>query len=248
MGKPKKVEAATVATDYDWGDFGSANENGVNLSPMASANVQAAQSGVNQYLQELLNPSYNNASFKARQDLIDTNMRQSANEMGAAAIARGARGSATQSILNSLMANRNNELRNAMVAEDARIQNVLNSAMGVENNYFNQSNTMANNILDRVKTNQAAQQEVNKINAQNEQQWKNSLLNAGVGIAGAALGGGLGGGLLSGLTSSLLGSNNVTDSAGNTIGKVGGYGTYNPNAFGLAVDPMQVESAHNWIV
>ena len=248
MGKPKEVKAATVASDYDWGDFGSANENGVNLSPTASANVQAAQGGVNQYLQELLNPSYDNASFKARQDLIDTNMRQTANQMGAAAIARGARGSATQSILNSLMANRNNELRNAMVAEDARIQNVLNSAMGVENNYFNQSNTMANNILDRVKTNQAAQQEVNKINAQNEQQWKNSLINAGVGIAGAALGGGLGGGLLSGLTSSLLGGNNVTDAAGNTIGKVGGYGTYNPNAFGLAVDPMQVESAHNWIV
>jgi hypothetical protein len=192
MGKPKKVEAATVASDYDWGDFGSANENGVNLSPTASANVQAAQGGVNQYLQELLNPSYDNASFKARQDLIDTNMRQTANQMGAAAIARGARGSATQSILNSLMANRNNELRNAMVAEDARVQNVLNSAMGVENNYFNQSNTMANNILDRVKANQAAQNQVNIANAQAENQWRNNLISAGAGLAGAVGGGALG--------------------------------------------------------
>ena len=227
MGKPKKVEAATVASDYDWGDFGSANENGVNLSPMASTNVQAAQGGVNQYLQELLNPSYNNASFKARQDLIDTNMRQSANEMGAAAIARGARGSATQSILNSLMANRNNELRNAMIAEDARVSNILNSAMGVENNYFNQSNTMANNILSRVQGNQSAQNQVNIANAQAENQWRNNLISAGAGIAGAALGGGLGGGLLSGLASNLMGSKNVTDVNGNVLGKVGGYGVYN---------------------
>lgn len=190
MGKPKKVKAATVASDYDWGDFGSANENGVNLSPTASANVQAAQGGVNQYLQELLNPSYDNASFKARQDLIDTNMRQSANEMGAAAIARGARGSATQNILNSLMANRNNELRNAMIAEDARVSNILNSAMGVENNYFNQSNTMANNILQRVMGNQSAQNQVNVANAQAENQWRNNLIGAGAGLAGA-LGGGV---------------------------------------------------------
>lgn len=190
MGKPKKVEAATVASDYDWGDFGSANENGVNLSPTASANVQAAQGGVNQYLQELLNPSYDNASFKARQDLIDTNMRQTANQMGAAAIARGARGSATQSILNSLMANRNNELRNAMVAEDARVSNILNNAMGVENNYFNQSNTMANNILQRVTGNQNAQNQVNIANAQAENQWRNNLISAGAGLTGA-LGGGV---------------------------------------------------------
>ena len=190
MGKPKKVKAATVASDYDWGDFGSANENGVNLSPTASANVQAAQGGVNQYLQELLNPSYDNASFKARQDLIDTNMRQSANEMAAAAIARGARGSATQSILNSLMANRNNELRNAMIAEDARVSNILNNAMGVENNYFNQSNTMANNILQRVMGNQSAQNQVNVANAQAENQWRNNLISAGAGLTGA-LGGGV---------------------------------------------------------
>ena len=192
MGKPIKVEAATVASDYDWGDFGSANENGINLSPTASANVQAAQGGVNQYLQELLNPSYDNASFKARQDLIDTNMRQTANQMGAAAIARGARGSATQNILNSLMANRNNELRNAMVAEDARVSNILNSAMGVENNYFNQSNTMANNILQRVMGNQNAQNQVNIANAQAENQWRNNLISAGAGLAGAVGGGALG--------------------------------------------------------
>lgn len=190
MGKPKEVKAAKISENYDWGDFGSANASGVNLSPMASANVQAAQGGVNQYLQELLNPSYDNASFKARQDLIDTNMRQSANEMAAAAIARGARGSATQSILNSLIANRNNELRNAMIAEDARISNILNSAMGVENNYFNQSNTMANNILQRVMGNQSAQNQVNIANAQAENQWRNNLISAGAGLTGA-LGGGV---------------------------------------------------------
>ena len=227
MGKPEKIKAATVGENYSWGDFGSADANGVNLSDTASQNIRTAQGGVNQYLNELLNPSYNSESFKARQDLIDTNMRQSANQLGAAAIARGARGSATQSILNSLMANRNNELRNAMTLEDARIQNILNSAMGVENNYFNQSNTMANNILSRVQGNQSAQNQVNIANQQAENEWKNSLISTGASIAGAALGGGLGGGLLSGLASNLMGSKNVTDVNGNVLGKVGGYGVYN---------------------
>lgn len=248
MGKPEKVQAAKVGENYSWGDFGSADASGVNLSPMASQSVQDAQSGINQYLNELINPSYNNASFKARQDLIDANMRQSANQMAANAISRGARGSATNAIMNALAANRNTQLRQAMTEEDARLQNILNSLQGVESNYFNQSNTMASNILDRVKANQAAQQEVNKINAQNEQQWEQNLINAGVGIAGAALGGGLGSGLLTGAVSNFFGGNNVTDANGNSLGKVGGYGTYNPSAFGLAVDPMQVQSAKNWLV
>lgn len=209
MGKPKKVEAAQVDTNYNWGPFGSANKSGVNLSSAANQNVLDAQSGVNQYLNELLNPSYDNASFKARQDLIDANNRQYANELGAAAIARGARGSATQNILNSIMANRNNDLRNAMTAEDTRVANILNQAMGVENNYFNQSNTMANNILSRVMGNQSAQNTANQINTSNYNSWRNGLISAGLGLAGTAAGAALAPGSFGeNLGTALLGKNN----------------------------------------
>lgn len=190
MGKPSEVSAAKVSENYNWGNFGSADADGVKLSPMASANVSQAQAGANQYLQELINPSYNNASFRARQELLDASNRQYANELGAAAIARGARGSATQNILNSVMANRNNNMRTAMTQEDQRVSNILAQLQGVENNYFNQSNAMANNILNRVSANQQAQNAVNMYNTQQRNQWANNLLNAGTGLLG--IGGGIG--------------------------------------------------------
>ena len=201
MGKPKEVKAAKVDENYNWGIFGSADADGVKLSPIASANVSQAQAGANQYLQELINPSYNNASFRARQELLDASNRQYANELGAAAIARGARGSATQNILNSVMANRNNNMRTAMTQEDQRVSNILAQLQGVENNYFNQSNAMANNILNRVSANQHAQNAVNMYNTQQRNQWANNLLNAGTGLLG--IGGGIGlNYLLNGNTSS----------------------------------------------
>lgn len=188
MGRPKEVTAAKVSENYDWGDFGSANASGVNLSPMASESVRDAQSGINQYLNELINPSYGSESFRARQDLIDTNMRQAANQYAANAISRGARGSATNAILNSLAANRNTQLRQAMTEEDARLRNVLGALQGVESGYFGQANSMANNILSRAVGNVQNQNAANIANAQAENQWRNNLISAGAGIAGMGLG------------------------------------------------------------
>jgi hypothetical protein len=193
MGKPKNAEAAKVSTDYNWGEFGSANANGVNFSPAVSQNISTTQSGIGQYLNELINPSYDNESFRARQELIDASNRQYANELGAQAMARGARGSATQNILNSIAANRNMDMRQAMTQEDARVQNILSSLAGLESGYFNMGNSMANNILQRATGNQQAQNAVNMANAQARNQWTNNLIGGAMGIAGAGLGGWLGG-------------------------------------------------------
>lgn len=221
MGKPKEIQAAKVGTDYNWGEFGSANEGGVNLSPIATSNVQTTQSGIGQYLNELINPSYNNESFRARQELIDASNRQYANQLGAQAMARGARGSATQNILNSIAANRNTDLRQAMTQEDARVQNILSALSGIEGNYFNQTNTMGNNILQRALANQQAQQQANIANTNAYNQWKNNLISGGASILGSLGGVGLASALAPSATS-LLKS-------------------------GMAVDPMQVASANNWL-
>ena len=221
MGKPRSVSPAQVGTDYNWGEFGSANANGVNLSPMATSNIQTTQSGIGQYLNELINPSYSNESFRARQELIDASNRQYANQLGAQAIARGARGSATQNILNSIAANRNMDLRQAMTQEDARVQNILSALSGIEGNYFNQANTMGNNILQRVLANQNAQQQANIANTNAYNSWKNNLISGGASILGS-----LGG---VGLASALA------PSATNLLKS------------GMAVDPMQVASANNWL-
>ncbi len=193
MGKPAEIKPAQVGTDYNWGEFGSANAGGVNLSPMATSNVQTTQSGIGQYLNELINPSYNNESFRARQELIDASNRQYANQLGAQAMARGARGSATQNILNSIAANRNMDLRQAMTQEDARVQNILSALSGIEGNYFNQTNTMGNNILQRALANQQAQQQANIANTNAYNSWKNNLISGAASVGGLALGAGLAG-------------------------------------------------------
>lgn len=226
MGKPRNVKSAQVGTDYNWGEFGSADKSGVNFNPTMTSNIQSAQSGIGQYLNELINPSYDNESFRARQELLDANNRQYANQLGAQAMERGARGSATQNILNSIAANRNNDLRNAMTQEDARVRNILSSLSGIEGNYFNMGNTMANNILQRATANQQAQQQANITNTNAYNQWKNNLISGAAALGGAALGGVLGGPIGASLGSSLFGAGNVTDVNGNVLGQVGGYGTY----------------------
>lgn len=188
MGKPAKVSAAKIGEDYNWGEFGGANASGVNLSPIATQTIADTQGGINQYVNELINPSYNNESFRARQAILDASNRQYANELGAQAIERGARGSATQNILNSIMANRNMDMRQAMTQEDARVQNILNALQGVESGYFGQANTMANNILQRVSQNQANQQRVNEANTAAYNQWRNNLISGAASVAGAGLG------------------------------------------------------------
>jgi len=233
MGEPTKQKAATVNENYNWGQFGSANQNGVNLNAVSNGNIQDAQTGISQYLNELINPSYTSESFLARQNLLDAKNMQYANELGANAIARGARGSATQNILNSIMANRNNDLRSAMTQEDARVQNILSALSGIEGNYFNQSNTMANNILNRVTTNAGAQNAANAANTAAYNAWKNNLISGAASIAGAMVGGPMGAALAGGLTKSTLGNGS------------GPYGM--ATVYGDAVDPGQVMSANNMV-
>lgn len=188
MGEPKKIKPAEVGTDYNWGEFGGANKYGVNLSPMATNTVRDTQAGLNQYVNELINPSYSNESFRARQELLDANNRQFARELGAQAMERGARGSATQNILNSIMANRNTDMRQAMTQEDARVQNIINALLGTESNYFGQANTMGSNILQRVLSNQQMQQQAEIANKNAYNQWRNNLISGAASVAGAGLG------------------------------------------------------------
>lgn len=194
MGKPKKVKASLINTDYNWGDFGSADKYGVNLSPSASSNVQTAQSGINQYVNELVNPTYSSEPFNARQALIDAASNQYTRNLMADAAERNARGSATQAILNRVMGNRASNLQSAMSEEDARIINALSNMSNAENRYFNQANTLANNILLRQRGNQTIQNAINRQNAANYNAWRDNLWQGTGGAIGAAIGAYFGGG------------------------------------------------------
>lgn len=188
MGKPKQVKPVNIDTDYNWGTFGSGSKYGVNLNSVASGTASSAQSGIGQYLNELINPSYDSETFRARQALLDAVNNQYARQFGADAMERNARGSATQAVLNNVMANRAKQLYNAMGAEDTRTRNVLDSLTGIESNYFNQLNTMANNILQRQLTNAERANLANATNVGNYNTWKNNLLSGGAQLGGTALG------------------------------------------------------------
>lgn len=199
MGKPKKIDASLINTDYNWGDFGSSNANRINLSPTASNSVYSAQSGINKYINEVINPTYSSEPFNARQALIDLASNQSIKNMMSDAAERNARGSATQAIFNRVMGNRANNLQSAMSAEDARIINALSSTAGIENNYFNQANTLANNILLRQRGNQTIQNAINKQNTANYNAWRDNLWQGTGGTIGAAIGAYFGGGAGAGI-------------------------------------------------
>lgn len=192
MGKPKKVEPVNLDTNYNWGSFGSADKAGVNLNPTTTATVNSVQSGIGRYLNELIDPSYDSEVFKSRQSLLDAASNQYAKNLSADAMARNARGSGMMAALTAAMANRNSRFYDAMGEEDTRVRNILNSLSGIESNYFNQANTMANNILQRQLTNAERANLANTTNVGNYNAWKNNLLSGGAQIGGTALGAYLG--------------------------------------------------------
>lgn len=220
MGKPKQVKPVELDTNYNWGSFGSADKSGISLNDVTNATVGNIQSGIGQYLDELINPSYDNETFRARQDLLDYSNNLSAKMLGANAIERGARGSASQAILNNVMANRANQLYNAMSDEDARVRNVLSAMSGLESNYFNQANTMANSILQRQLTNAERQNLANATNTGNYNAWKNNMLSGGAQVGGTALGAWLNSG---------SDSTTPTSTYSGATTNNGMYGAYDPN-------------------
>lgn len=224
MGQPTDIKPAKLNESYNWGEFGDVNRTGVDFSPMATSTIKNTQAGINQYVNELINPSYDNESFKARQAILDANNRQFANQLGAQAIARGARGSATQNILNSIMANRNTDMRGAMTSEDQRVQNILSALSGIEGNYWQQGNAMADNVLKRGMTNAGSQNAANAANTAAYNAWKNNIISGIASVAGGIIGGPMGAALAGGAAKALT------------------------SQYGGAVDPNQVASANNMFV
>lgn len=224
MGSPKHVEPVNLDTNYNWGSFGSADKYGINVNPITNATVNNIQSGIGQYLDQLIRPTYDNEVFNARQGLLDQANNMSARMLESNAIERAARGSATQAILNNVMANRANQLYGAMNDEDTRVRNVLSAMSGLEGNYFNQANTMANNILQRQLTNAERQSLANATNASNYNAWKNNALSGAAQVGGIALGAAL-----------------------NSGNKYGDYRDYMATPYGDAIDYGQYLSANNMI-
>lgn len=193
MGKPKKVEPTLLDTNYNWGPFGSSSQNSFGLSENAQQSLDNAQQGLYQYANELINPSYANESFANRQAIMDRNNQEYARQLGQQALARGYRADSTQKILNSLAANRNTNMQQAMVDENSRLNNIISQLSNIESNYWNQGNAMANNIMQRYTTNVGRQNEANAQNVSNYNTWRDNMFSGTGGLIGSAIGAYFGG-------------------------------------------------------
>lgn len=214
MGKPKKVEPTLLDTNYNWGPFGSASQGSFYLSNDAQQSLDNAQQGLYQYANELINPSYANESFANRQAIMDRNNQEYARQLGQQALARGYRADSTQKILNSLAANRNTNMQQAMVDENSRLNNIISQLSNIESNYWNQGNAMANNIMQRYTTNVGRQNEANATNVANYNAWRDNLFSGTGGLIGSAIGAYFGG-----PTGAALGGQ-VGSQAGGMVGNV----------------------------
>lgn len=194
MGKPKKVEPTLLDTSYNWGQFGNSAQGGFTFNNETQQSINNAQNGLYQYVNELINPSYYNTSFANRQAQIDQNNQEYARQLGQEVLSRGYRGTATQNILNSLNANRNSNMQQALVDEDARVRNIISKLAGIEGNYWNQGNAMANNIMQRYTTNIGRQNDANATNVANYNTWRDNLFAGTGGLIGSVIGAYFGGG------------------------------------------------------
>lgn len=149
--------------------------------------VNTTTSAIPQYLQQMINPSYDSEIFKAQTAQRNSLANQSfennlINPLASRGLTRG-------SSVNQLSGNFANTLADAEIAamtnEDARVQNILNSLLSTYQVPYNmmQGISNASQNLYSQELQRVAQENANKTSM------VNSLIQAGGTVAGAMLGG-----------------------------------------------------------
>jgi hypothetical protein len=144
MGSSKNKGVKMPAISYDTGGlFGSGTAGKINsYAPTDAMNTQTnlANQGIQQSLEQMLNPSYDGEIFKARTDQRNRLASQSfENNLINPMASRGlARGSSVNSMGNSFANTLANLEKDAMAEEDSRVANILQNMLGVNSQNYNQ--------------------------------------------------------------------------------------------------------------
>lgn len=180
--KTSSLPTINIGTGGLYGSGTAGGSNTFNPTSFQSNLVKTSESGINDYLNQLINPSYDSEVFKAQTAQRNKLANQSfENNLINPLASRGlTRGSNINAMSNSFANTLAEAETNAMANEDARTQNILNSLISTYQLPYNMMTGLQSNALGLV-----GQQ--NALNQQN-QSARNSLLGGLIGGAGSLIG------------------------------------------------------------
>lgn len=193
-GGKKSVSVPTV--NYSSGGLygsGSAGaNNSFNPTDFQKTVVNKTESSIPEYMNQLVNPTYDSNVFKAqtanRNNLAKTsfenNLMQPLAERGLT------RGSSVNAATNEFGNNLANLETQAMASEDSRVNNVLSNLFGYYQIPYNMMTGMQNNANQMAMSQMQAQAQLDAANAQSK-----GAMYAGIASGLGSLGGGMAGGL-----------------------------------------------------
>ena len=183
-GKKKSSTLPTVGISTG-GLYGSGTAGGSNtFNPTSFQNnlVKTSEGGINDYLQQLINPTYDSEVFKAqttqRNNLANKSFENNLiNPLASRGLTRGSNVNAMGNSFANTLADLET---NAMATEDSRVQNILSSLLSTYQMPYNMMTGLQNSASGLVGQQQSANQ-----NAQNSQ---SALLNALIGGGSSLVG------------------------------------------------------------
>ena len=140
-GKKKSASLPTVSITtgglYGTGTAGGSNT--FNPTDFQKNLVSTSEQGINQYLNQLINPTYDSETFKAQTQQRNKLANQSfENNVMSPMASRGlTRGSNVNAMGNTFASNLADLETQAMATEDSRVQNILNQLLGTYQTPYN---------------------------------------------------------------------------------------------------------------
>ena len=192
MGKYVSSKNKLPTVEYDTGGlYGSGKSGGVNsFNPTSFQQnlVDTVGNAVPDYLQQMINPSYDSEIFKARTATRNNLANQSfENNVINPLTERGlTRGSSINQMSGEFANNLANLENQAMAEEDERVNNIVNQLMSYYQIPYNMMTGLQSNNQNLVSM--ASQQ--NQADASNKLQMYKAMLNAGMDAASAYATGG----------------------------------------------------------
>ena len=183
-GKKKSSSLPTIGitTGGLYGSGTAGGSNTFNPTSFQSNLVKTSESGINDYLNQLINPTYDSEVFKAQTQQRNKLANQSfENNVMSPMASRGlTRGSNVNAMGNTFASNLADLETQAMANEDTRTQNVLNQLLSTYQLPYNIMTGLQNSATGLVG------QQAN-LNSQN-QSARNNLLGGLIGGAGSLIG------------------------------------------------------------
>lgn len=183
--KTSSLPTVTIGTGGLYGSGTAGGSNTFNPTDFQKNLVNTSQTGINQYLNQLINPTYDSEVFKAqtnqRNKLANKSFENNLiNPLASRGLTRGSNVNAMSNSFANTLADLENQ---AMATEDSRVQNILSSLLSTYQLPYNMMSGLQSNALGLVN----AQNQNNATDSASRSALLNSLIGAISGGIGSLL-------------------------------------------------------------